>query len=242
MISRKNIFTILAFLFLLAPIQTTADELVEIPEEELARESVYPVFDKLETVKRRNVDMESRIELSVLGGTSMNIAFFDQIMIGGAATYHMSNTSGIQVLGAMIDSKNSSYVPQMNDQVDPDPNFQYLPKPKYLLIGAYEFSPYYGKISLTKQGVMNLTTFFTFGAGVMGIGDGTVPLVSLGVGQNYFFSKNWGLKLDLRGLIYNGPDPLSVDLANRSSEPSLSEYEKKLVLNFTLSAGLVILL
>jgi outer membrane beta-barrel protein len=107
---------------------------------------------------------------------------------------------------------------------------------------SYELTPFYGKISLTKQAVLNLTTFFTGGLGIVGLGDSQTPALGLGLGQNFFFGRSWGLKIDMRGLIYQGINPVSVSLTNRTSTPSVSEYERVTTLNIAISAGLVFLL
>lgn len=218
---------------------------IEIPEEELARESVLPVFDNPAAVKNRNVPLSSRVEVGAFLGTSVNEAFIDQTLFGGSVTYHLTEVSGIQILGSMVKADSSSYVGQLNQVFASAPlNYQLLPKPKHLVLVSYELTPFYGKISITKQTVFNLTTFFTGGIGALGLGDVNTPVLSLGLGQNFFFGKSWGLKIDMRGLIYQGINPVTpgLSLTNRTTTPPVSEFERVTTLNIAITAGLIYLL
>ncbi|MGE3974900.1 MAG: outer membrane beta-barrel domain-containing protein [Bdellovibrionales bacterium] len=220
-----------------------ADEDVEIPVEELARESVLPVFDNPTAVKNRNVSLAKHIEIGGFFGTAVNEAFVDQTLMGAWANYHLSEFSGIQFLGAVINSQSSSYVPQLNEVFPASPpNYQLLPKPKHLLLLSYELTPFYGKMSITKQTVFNLSTFFTGGVGMLGLGDTSTPVLGLGLGQNIFFGSRWGMKIDMRGLMYQGVNPVSVSHTNRTTTPPVSEYERVMTLNIAITAGLIYLL
>jgi len=219
-----------------------ADEIVEIPAQELPRESVYPVFDHPQMVKSRNVVFENKIEVSANVGTSVNEAFVDQILYGVMATYHLSNVHAGQLYASGVSSQASSYTGQLDREVTQPLNYSLIPKPKYFILGAYEITPFYGKMSITKQTVMNLSTYGTIGGGLMGLGDTNSWLLGLGLGQNFFFGSHWGLKLDMRGLIYNGINPVSYDHRTSSSTPSVADYERTLTMNISVTLGLLYLL
>lgn len=239
----KQLLSFLIFLFVVCiglPVHAT--EIVEIPDEELARESVLPVFEHPEMVKNRNVPLAKRFEFGAFLGTNVNEAFYDQILYGAQATYHFTEMSGVQLLFSMINASSSQYVPQLNEVSTPPLRYELLPKPKYFFLGSYEFTPFYGKISITKQSVLNLTTFATLGVGMFALGDTQTPVLGIGLGQNFFFGKSWGLKLDMKSLIYSGIDPVSVDLNAVGKTASVADYKRQMVVNFTVSAGLVILL
>ncbi len=228
---------------LLMSFSAFAQEVVEIPEEELARESVLPIFDTPDVVKNRNVPLTNRLEFGAFLGTNVNEAFYDQILYGGQATYHLSEHSGIQFLFSMINATSSQYVPQLNEVSTPPLRYENLPKPKYFYLAAYEFTPYYGKISITKQSVLNLTTFASLGFGMFALGDTQIPTFSIGIGQNFFFGKSWGIKVDMKSLIYEGIDPVSVDVNSYGGQtPPVADFKRQTVVNFCVSAGLVFLL
>lgn len=228
----------------------TQKQVIEFPNEELAAESVLPVFDHPEAVKNRLVPTEKRLELGVFGTYSMTEAFNNPFAFGGVATYHISETHGINLMGQMYMSGISNYANQLNPIPKADGtagttnmNLQYAPAPKYLFLGSYQYNAFYGKISMAKDFVMNLSLYGLAGLGAMGIGDSTVPVASLGLGQKFYLGHSIALRLDLRGLVYNGPDVLSgPNLDTKTSEVSASAFSSKLQFGTLLSAGVVYLL
>ena len=121
-------------------------------------------------------------------------------------------------------------------------NLQYAPAPKYLLLGNYQFSAYYGKLSLTKYYVMNLGLYGLAGLGMMGVGDSSNPVGSFGLGQKFYLNRNFGLRFDLRFLIYQGPDVLSRKLSADTKERPAADFEKKMQVSSLLSVGAIYLL
>jgi outer membrane beta-barrel protein len=236
----KQLVLIAVVLFALT---ARAQEVVEIPEEELARESVLPIFDTPDVVKSRLVTLTKKIEFGAFFGMNVNEAFYDQLLYGAQASYHLTEMSAIGVMFSMINAQSSQYVPQLNEVSTPPLHYELLPKPKYFFLLNYEFTPFYGKMSVTKQTIINLTTFCTLGLGMFALGDSQTPLLGIGVGQNFFFGKSWGLKIDMRGLIYQGIDPVSVDVNSYGGQtPPVSDYQRQTVVNFTVSGGLIVLL
>lgn len=242
---------LLALAMLLSPrpvFAETRKQVIEFPEEELASESVLPVFDKPEAVKSRIVNTAHRLELGIVGSYSLTEPFFNPLAFGGMVTYHFNEISGINIFGQAYMSGISSYAKQL----DPIPtsdgspgayaHLEYAPAPKYLLLANYQYTGFYGKISLTKDYVMNLHLYGLAGIGAMGVGDSTAPVGSIGIGQKFYFGPNFAFRFDLRGLLYNGPDVLSQNLSGVSSVQSSSIFQKKLQTATILSAGIVYLL
>jgi hypothetical protein len=141
-------------------------QVIEFPDEELASESVLPVFDRPEAVKSRLVPTAKRLELGLFGAYSMTEAFFNPLAYGGNITYHLTETSGVNIMAQLYMSGISNYGKQLNPIPGPNGtpgttnlNIQYAPAPKYLLLANYQYSAFYGKISLTKDYVMNLSLY-----------------------------------------------------------------------------------
>jgi len=228
----------------------TQKQVIEFPEEELANESVLPVFDHPEAVKNRLVPTAKRLELGAFGSFSLTEAFFNPLAIGANVTYHLTEASAINLMGQTYMSGISNYGKQLNPIPGPNGqpgttnlNIQYAPAPKYLLLANYQHTAFYGKISLTKDYVMNLSLYGLVGLGAMGVGDMTAPVLSVGLGQKFYFGSSFAFRFDLREIAYNGPDVLSgPDLNSRTSEASASEFNKKLQFGTLLSAGIVYLL
>src|SRR4051812_14644000 len=131
-IENRAFMRILILLFAtltLAPLAHAVD--IQFPEEELARESVYPVFDNPTAVKRRNVSLEKRIEVGLYGGWSLNDALNEPLTGGLMLTYHFSEIHAFQVQGGLFSSKDSQYVPEIEDKLPVNErNLTRGPKPK----------------------------------------------------------------------------------------------------------------
>ncbi len=244
---RKLIFVVSVLivprLALAAPTQV-----IEFPKEELAAESVLPVFDHPEATKARLVTTAKRIELGAFGTYAMTEAFYNPLSFGGMLTYHFDETHGMNLMGSFNLGGVSHYADQLNPIRDQNgsptgyAHLEYAPAPKYLILGSYQFTAFYGKISLTKEGVMNLHLYGLAGLGAMGIGDATVPVLSIGIGQKFYFGRSFALRFDLRGVAYSGPDPISRNLTTATSVQSASTFDSKLQFGTLLSAGAVYLL
>ena len=218
-----------------------ATETIQFPDKELASESVYPVFDHPEGVKQRLVPTARRIELGVVGSYALTEPFFNPIAIGVTGSYHINETHAINLLGLSYLGGISNYAKQINETQNIQFNAQYAPEPKYLLLGSYQYTGYYGKISLSKDTVMNLSLYGLFGIGMIGIGDASNPVLSLGIGQKFYLNRSFAFRFDLRALAYQGPDVTSRNRSAVTSTESASLYEKTLQFGSHISAGVIYL-
>lgn len=222
---------------------------IEFPDDELASESVLPVFDRSESVKNRAVRSAGRFEFGPTGSYSLLEPLYNPMSFGLTATYHFNETSGLNLFGTYFmkglsdNGNNLNPVPGRTGPVNErNLNAQFAPSPKYMALANYQFTPFYGKISLTKDYVMNLSLYGFVGGGMIGVGDSFAPVGNIGLGQKLYFSKNFALRLDLRFLAYSGPDVLSRNLAPVTEEQSASTFEKKLIFSSLASVGAVFLL
>lgn len=234
--------------FLLAPVVVAlmqnspcAAETIEFPEDELASESVLPVFDQQVSVKNRNVSLGGRVEAGVLGGMSLLEAFYNQLNVGADVTYNLSDEAALNFVGYYFFPGISNNAASLNPIPGRSPrvnmNLQYAPAPQFLVLGNYQYSALYGKISLSKSQVMNLNLYGLAGGGFIMVGDALCPALSAGIGQKFFMGPNWSLRFDLRMLAYQGPDVLSRALDGVSSVQSASSFDQKLLFASYLSLG-----
>lgn len=198
----------LGVLIILLALNSFADE-IEFSEDELSQESVYPKFDIPVAVKKKSVNTDSKLELHVMGGWTLNDAINNPFGFGGILTYHLTDIHGLELYTLFFSSSLSSYATQLQA----NPTFgltliDQIPKPQYAIFGAYEITPYYGKISITKQTVWNLMLYGTLGGGMMAYQNANNFGFSIGIGQKIYFSKQISLITDLRYLIYQGPNPI----------------------------------
>lgn len=217
-------------------------EVIQFPSEELATESVLPVFDQPSVVRNRVVELSKRFELGILMGYALTEPFYNPIQLGATFSYHINEEHGINIFGTTFLPGLSGEASQLNPIPNSNPpvnaNLQYGPSPKYLLIGSWQYSAYYGKLSFTKDYVMNLHLYGLAGIGMYGLGDASKPVLSVGLGQKFHFSPSLSLRFDLRALTYMGPDPTSIRLDNKPGPQPTSAFQDKLMLEGLLNVGL----
>lgn len=241
----KSLLLCLALLFSSYP--AIAEDPFEVPEEELGRETTLPVFDQRRAVLNRSVLTDKRFEIGVGAGLEMNEPYYNDMMFGLQGTYNFNETAAVNVQGLFWMDGLSSYGEQLKTgnagPVNPRPAFDAskAPHPVWALIANYQFIAYYGKISLSKGAVMNLNLFGVAGLGYMNIDPLNTVTFNVGVGQNFFFTKSFGLRADLRMLIFQGPDATSQSL-QAGDNPSASAFDDRIYFNTQLGlSGIFIL-
>lgn len=230
-------------------VSSFADE-IEFPEEELARESTLPIFDKQRAVLNRSVITEKRFEVGLGGGIEMNEPYYNDYMISAQGTYNYSETSAINIQGLFWMDGLSEYGEQLKAGKAPsgsDPGFPAMdaskaPHPVWGLFANYQFIAYYGKISLSKQTVMNLNLFALAGLGYINMDTSNTFGLNLGIGQNFFITNNVGIRADLRWLIFQGPNPTSRELGANDNPPEPTDFEDRIYYNGQLGLALVFIL
>lgn len=219
-----------------------ANDKVEFPEEELATESVLPVFDTTRGVLNRNVTTEGRFELGGGVGLALNEPFYNPLNFNIQGSYHFNELHGVNLVAMFLMSGPSSYGEQLKS---PPNNFDpsLAPAPSSILLANYQLTAFYGKISLTKKSVMNLSLFGTAGAGMVGLDSGTqLPAVSVGFGQKFYFNPRFALRFDFRFVGFQGPDATSQPLNPGSAKLSDGAFDDELFFNTYISGGAVFLL
>lgn len=232
--------------FLLQKVALAA-EVVELPTEELATESVYPVFDKPVSVKNRNVTTAGRFEIGGYYGNALTEPIFNVSKFGFAGYYHMSEDHAIGAFFETNMSGLSKYGEQLKDvpgasgtriQLD----FSRAPAPKSTIMADYNFKAFYGKMSLSKNIVFNLTTFGSAAAGMVQYQNKAYPGIALGLGQKYYLGKQFSIRWDLRMFMNNAPVPFfkdqgSVSLHPNETAPSYDMFSERLTFTTNLGIG-----
>ena len=221
-------------------------ETIEFPEEELAQESVLPKFDRAEAVRRRNVTTEGRIEVGGYYGWNILEPIYNQSKFGLNIGYHFSEESAFMVNYAQWSSGlNTTYTDGLQStSVSADPlDFTRVPKLKYSLFGHYEWKIFYGKISVTKQGVVNLSTYPILGAGITAFEHKNYPAIDFGIGQKFYFGKNVALRADFKMQYGQKPSPfLREELKASKPRPTPDRFSDKTDFGTILDIGVSILL
>jgi len=230
-------------LFFVASVEAVT---IELPEEELAKESVLPVFEGGTTaVKSRRVVTKQKFEVGPMAGMIFNEPFFSPYSYGVHAGYHINEFHSVAINAFMRDGNISSDANQADSDLgNQSVNFKVVPIPKYLATIDYQMTPYYGKISLTKESVMNLALYIYGGAGMTDLGGKMTWIANLGVGQNLFFTPRIGLRMDLKFLLYNGLDVVSRQSIthNATTKQSPDIFDKQFNISPSVMLGVVFLL
>jgi outer membrane beta-barrel protein len=225
---------------------TAWSDTVEFPDDELATETVVPVFEKVRSVLNRNVQTEKRFELGGGLGMALNEPFYNPINFNGQLTYHMTDQHAINVNATFFMTGLNEYGKQLQRGEGLQANTEFdaskAPIPKWMGFGNYQFTAYYGKLSLSKQAVMNLSLFGIAGLGVVQTGGISNIAMNAGFGQNFYFTPQLAARLDFRLLMYNGPDATSLPLEANDPAPSEDAFSKDWFFKTYVSLGLTYML
>lgn len=226
-----------------------AAEVVELPTEELAQESVYPVFDKPVSVKNRNVTTAGRFEVGGYYGNALTEPIFNVSKFGFAGYYHLSeehafglffetNASGLSKYGEQLKS-----VPGATTGTTIELDFSRAPAPQSTIMGDYNFKAFYGKMSLSKNLVFNLSTFGTLSAGLVKYQNKAYPGIAFGMGQKYYLTRQFSLRWDLRMFANSAPVPFykaqgGYSLDPGSVAPPHDQFSDRITYTTNMNVGL----
>lgn len=234
---------------------------IRLSEDELSQEAVMPVFDEKLVIKNRRVTHAKKIELGLFGGNVMSEAIYDPLTFGGSLAYHFDNTHGIFVAVGLYQDKLSSNGKRLKSgDVIPvggggGPGTEKYfdasraPHKEFMVAGHYQYTAYYGKVSLTKESVMNLSLYGLLGGGAYLMDGDVAPMINLGVGQRFYFTKNIAFRLDLLLSSFYGPDITStagtansLDNSAPAAKVDASAFDKKMLFDTQINFGITLLL
>jgi outer membrane beta-barrel protein len=199
----KAVFGVLFLLSVALPL--SAAETIEVPDDELAQESVSAKFERPDPVKNRNVITNGKFELGGYYGFNTLEPIHAQGKFGVNLGYHWNEMSAAMINFAMWNSGlNTQYTDGLATK---NLDFTRAPKLKYSIFGHYEWKIWYGKISVTKKGVTNLSTYPIFGLGMTAYDHKNYYGVDVGIGQKFYFGKSFALRADFKIQYSQQPSP-----------------------------------
>ncbi len=238
------------FLILILVIFSTHanSEVIEFPEAELAKESVLPIFDKVEVVKSRSIPTEGRIEVGAGFGLNLTEALYDNKNYNLNLAYNLTNLHAVVFTGLFAFDGLST----MGEDLAAGKGLSggrfdasLAPYPKSYMGLSYQLTGYYGKISLSKNFVMNVALYGMAGLVNVQFSDASSFGGMIGIGQKFYFNENLALRFDLLGLTYSGADPTSATNLNPTlvtEQVSSSSLDEILYFRTLFNFGLVYLL
>ena len=137
----KKIIFVLASLL---AVSTASAVTIEFPEDELAKESVLPVFEGgTVAVKSRRVTTKQKIEVGPMAGMIFNEPFFSPMAYGIHAGYHSNEFHSFAINAFMRNEDISDDARQADKDLGPGAriNFEVVPVPKYVVTLDYQLTP-----------------------------------------------------------------------------------------------------
>lgn len=218
----------------------------------LPKETVLPVVKDKVFTKNKNILLDGKLSVILGAGFLLTEALFNSTSLSSSMHYNFTEAHALSLnfvykISGLSDSgqslvNNSGGTAFALDQAPYIQAFYYT---------LYKYTAYYGKISLSHDWVMNLTTSFNFGGGVVKYSDANFPLTVVSADQSFYFNSNLAMNFDLGFLIYQGPDLFCPDKRNcqqgdgingGGSVPILSKNLQKVWYGHTyLKMGLVYL-
>lgn len=217
-------------------------ENLAFPEQELAKESVLPVFDFPNSVRTRNVPVAGKFELGVFAGSVADEAIFNQSQYGALATYHFDETHGVNLSFGVMASGLGSYALQLKDLKPTGLDLENTFGPKSYFLGDYQFTAFYGKLSILKNVVVNTHIYGLAGLGSVMYDGLTAMALNFGVGQRFYILKNLALRFDLKVVRFSGPNPVGPTGSQiASGNLEIGDYDTTNFLLTHITGGLVFL-
>lgn len=227
---------------------TFADESMNVPEDELTQETVYPVFDNPVSVKNRNIQDSGVMDIGVFGGLAITEPISNTSKFGVAVNYHFNEDHSFGILWAKNSTGLSQDAQGLKDDFGLD--FTRAPYPEYSIMGDYNYKAFYGKLSVTKDGVVNTSIYGSLAGGMVKYIHKSYPAIAVGIGERFYFGSHWSLKVDLRLYAHQAPIPfISPGLKDGSKPngnpgnaadpvPDYSSFSERLTYTTNLEIGL----
>lgn len=226
--------TLLCILSAFLTFASAQTEKIEFDDQELARESTLPVFRNRTATKRRNILLTNRFEVGVGAGYLLAEPVAADVATQVYGNYHFNETSAFNFVYAIHSGGLSGYA-QTLESPRFGLKFSLTPRIQTSYFGYYQYSAYYGKLSLSRQTVFNMNIYGLIGAGQLAYASESLTAFSFGLGQKIYLSKNWSLRGDLLFYIYEGPDLPKLDLAGISEPQPVSAFPKVLSIDRRLA-------
>ncbi|AGH94945.1 hypothetical protein A11Q_725 [Pseudobdellovibrio exovorus JSS] len=224
--------TVMAFSF-----QSKAADL-NVPQDELAQETVYPLFDNPVSVRNRNVQDSGTFDIGIFGGAAITEPIANTSKFGLSLNYHFNEAHALGLLYAKNSTGLSKDAQAMKDEFNLD--FNRAPFPEYSLMADYNYKLYYGKLSVTKNGVLNTSIFVSAAGGMIKYVHKSYPAIAIGIGERFYFTNHLALKIDLRMFFNNAPIPFKAGALREGVDPvpSYDSFAERLTYTTNLEIGL----
>lgn len=178
---------------------------IELPQEELAKETVLPVFDRVEMVRARKVKTAGKWEIATNFSWMMSEPIFDTNRLGLSVYKHTDEQTAWGAQFYSYTAGLSDYAKQLHQTFQLD--YNRAPKPQYGMFIDYNKKLFYGKMSISKNTTMNTHLQSLLSLGMTKYENKMYPGMTAGVGYKFYFTPTISLRTDLRLFIHQAPIP-----------------------------------
>ena len=188
----------------------------------------------VEVVQNRNYSKKNRLSLQVNGGLVSSDPFLSIKSLGGAIGYHFTEDFGVSVVGRKYFVSDSSYLNDLETGlVTGVASTANVNRPNSYVGGELEWSPFYGKISLSGASIVHFDVHFLAGAGQTSTEAGSYFTPTVGVGPQFYLGNSVALRLDYRLSYYKESIPERV-LVTRTTAGERDNYSHAVALGLVL--------
>lgn len=229
--------TLIMSFFILIGATSQADQIV-VPQDELAQETVYPIFDNPVSVRNRNIQDVETFDIGIIGGYAISEPIANPSKLGMSINYHFNEAHSL----GMVWTQNASGVSKDAEALKTDFNldFSRAPYPENSVLADYNYKIYYGKLSLAKDSVLNTSIYTSAATGMVKYVHKSYPTVSVGIGERFYLTEHLALKTDLRLFINNAPIPFKSGALRAGVDPvpTYDSFSERVTYTTHLELGL----
>ena len=220
---KSILITLLLFIsIILVSFESKSAEEINVPTDELARDSVYPVFDDRISVKNRNVQDAETFDIGLFGGLAITEPVYNASKLGFSFNYHINEFHSIGLVFAQNTVGLSKDAIGIKDDFGLD--FNRAPYPVNSVYADYNYKLYYGKLSVTKNGVINTSIYGSASVGMVKYIHKSYPAIAFGVGERFYLTNHFAIKADLKIFAHTAPIPFKSDALREGIDP-IPTYE-----------------
>lgn len=154
---------------------------------------------KLGVVQNRKYSKTGKWQLGVLGGLVSSDPFLDTQSLGVSAGYHFNEYFSLSVMAWKFMVSDSAAHQKFREFQGAEASTN---KPNYYVGAEGSASLIYGKLSLLGESIIYYDLYFTLGSGVTATETGKYFTPSVGIGQRFFLSNSFSLRIDFRQMVY----------------------------------------
>jgi outer membrane beta-barrel protein len=216
---------------------------VDVPDDELAQETVYPIFDNPVSLKNRNIKDSETFDIGIFGGFALTEPVSSTTKVGFAIDYHFNENHSLGLMYAKSSTGLSRDAQGLKEDFGLD--FTRAPSLDYSFMADYNYKLFYGKLSITKETVMNTSIYLSAAAGINKYTSKSNPAGAVGIGEKFYFSNHWSLKVDLRFVAGKAPIPFKSGALRDGTHgapadpvPSPDSFDERLTYSTNLEIGL----